>query len=108
MAGSKNPISRIRLVYRRSSTLVKCVVLAAVVLCIITLIALRLSILDTKGQTDELRSEAAYLEGENQQLEEEIGLLGTVESIKNIARKILGLVDPNDVFYTPEQPNTPE
>ena len=34
-----------------------------------------------------------------QQLEEDIGLLGTVESIKKIANEVLGLVDPDTIIF---------
>lgn len=101
MATRKNLCSRIRLVYRRSSTLVKCVVLATIVLCTVTLLTLRFSIQDAKAKSEDLRGQAAVLEQENQKLEKDISDLGTVQSVKKIANEELGLVDPDTVIYSP-------
>ena len=100
MAG-KNPFSHIRLIYRRSSTLVKCAVLSAIVLSTAALIILRISIQSAQGQQVELQQQAALLEQENRALTRQIAELGTVESIKRIATLELGLVDPNSQFFTP-------
>lgn len=100
MAG-KNPLSHIRLIYRRSSTLVKCAVLSAIVLSTAALIILRISIQSAKGQQAELQQQAALLEQENRAITRQIAELGTVESIKRIATLELGLVDPNSQFFTP-------
>ena len=99
----KRFLSRIRLVYRRSSTLVKCVVIAAILLSTVALLVLRGSILEANKKTEALRSEAAALEQENSQLEEDIEGMGTVEGIKKLAYKLLGLVDPDTVIFEPEQ-----
>lgn len=102
MAGRK-PLSRIRLVYRRSSTMVKCVVLAALVLSTLALLVLRHAILDTKSQLEDTRAEAAALELENARLEQSIAQLGTVQSVTELAGKLLGLVDPDTVIFLPEE-----
>lgn len=101
MAAHKNILSRVRVVYRRSSTLVKCVVLATIVLCTVTLLTLRFSIMDADAKAEDLRNQAAQLEQENQKLEKDISALGTVQSVKKIASEELGLVDPDTVIYSP-------
>ena len=103
MSGKSSIFSRIRLVYRRSSTLTKCVVAAALVLCTIALLTLRLAITDVNSQNDAARNEAAQLEQENQELREDVSELGTVQSIVELAKKLLGLVDPDTVIFEPEQ-----
>lgn len=103
MAKKSNIFSRVRLVCRRSSPLTKCVVLTAVVLSTIALLTLRGAILDTKEKEAELRNEAAALEQENKSLLERIAELGTVQSIKDLAGKLLGLVDPDTVIFLPEE-----
>ena len=105
MTARKNSFSRIRLVYRRSSTLLKCVVLAAIVLATAALLTLHFSIRQTKAQTDELRSQAARLEQENRELKENIAMAGTVQSIKRIATEELDLVDPEAEFFYPVEQN---
>ena len=97
----KNPFSHIRLVYRRSSILVKSVVLATLVVSILALVILRISIQSQKSQQAELEHKAAVLEQENRVLAKQIAELGTVESVKRIATLQLGLVDPDSQFFTP-------
>ena len=96
-----NPFKHIRVVYRRSSILVKSVVLATLVLSILALIVLRISIQSHQGQQANLQQQAAALEQENRALTIQIAELGTVESVKRIATLQLGLVDPNSQFFTP-------
>ncbi len=100
MAGRK---PRIRLVYRRSSTLVKSVVLAALVLSTLALLVLRLAILDARQQLEQQRNDAAQLEQENEDLSRAISQLGTVQSVEELAGKLLGLVDPDTVIFLPEE-----
>ncbi len=97
----KNLFKSIRLVYRRSSMLVKSVVLATLVLSILALVILRISIHANQGQQADLQLQAALLEQENRALTKQIAELGTVESVKRIATLQLGLVDPNSQFFTP-------
>ena len=97
----KNPFSHIRLVYRRSSVLVKSVVLATLVVSVLALVILRLSIQSQKSQQAELEYEAAVLEQENRAQTKRNAELGTVESVKRIATLQLGLVDPDSQFFTP-------
>ena len=95
---SRNPFRRIRLKYRRSSTLVKCMVLAMVVVCTAALLTLRFALLDTKQQLSDKRNEAAALEQENTELVEKKENLGSSSSIKEIAKEELGLVDPDTII----------
>ena len=97
----KNPFSHIRLIYRHSSPLVKCVVLVTIVLSTLALIVLRISIQSNQGQQADLQYQAAVLEQKNRALTKQIAELGTVESVKRIATLELGLVDPNSQFFTP-------
>lgn len=102
MAVRRNPFARIRLVYRRSSTLLKCVVLTAIIVCTVCLIALRGALLEVEERTENLRHEAAELEQRNKRLEQYVTGLGTVEGIKNIAFEQLGLVDPDAIIFLPD------
>lgn len=103
MATGPNPFKRIRLVFSHSSTALKCIVLIAIVLSTMALLALRLAILDARKKTDAMRHEAAALKSENSQLEKTIAELGTVQSVKDLAGRLLGLVDPDTVIFLPEQ-----
>ena len=95
--------SRIRLVYKRSSTLTKVLVLVAVVLSTVALLSLRGLILETEAKNAALLQQAAQLEGENAQLEQNIDSLGTLDSVIRIARELLGLEDPDTVILVPQE-----
>lgn len=99
----KRFLSRIRLVYRPSSLLLKCIVAAMLVIATIALLALRGGILGLQSSTEDLRKEAAGLESSNQQLQEDMGLQNTVAGILKIAREKLGLVDPDSVIFEPTE-----
>lgn len=90
-----------RVKVRHSTLLLKCVILAAIVVSTAALLALRGSLTETRSQTEELRQQAAALEQENRRLREHIAELGTVRSVQRIAGEKLGLVDPNSAFFTP-------
>ena len=101
MSIKSSPLRHIRFVYRRTSLLMKCVILATVVVCAAALVALRVSIQASKAQQADLNQQAAHLLQENRELTKSIAELGTVESVKRIAELELGLVDPNSQFFTP-------
>lgn len=103
MAGIMGILRRVRLVYRRSSVLTKTVVLSAGVLAMAALLTLNLTIEGVRNKTNELKDQAAQLEQENSQLEENIGNLGSVEGVEQIAKDELGLVDPDTVIIEPEE-----
>ena len=65
MAARQNPFRRIRLVYRRSSLLTKCVVLATLAVTTAVLLALTIGIRSAKAAEEASRSQAAALEQEN-------------------------------------------
>lgn len=95
----RNLLSRVRLVYRRSSTLLKAVVLGTIVLCTVAVACLTAFAINEKHQQEQLRQEAAALEQENQDLRDRISVLGSVESVKQIANEVLGLVDKDTVIF---------
>lgn len=96
-------LKRVRLVYRRSSTLTKAVVLSAIVLSMAALITLQLTISAAQDRTQDLTDQAAQLEQENQQLEDKIDNLGSADSVEDIARDELDMVDPDTVIIEPTE-----
>lgn len=98
----QNPLKRIRLVFRRSSPKLKILVILALVVCTVTLLALAVKIRQTRDNTQALAQEGAALEQENQALTEDISDLGTIKSIKDLARRFLGLFDPDTTIFSPE------
>ena len=86
---------------RRSSNATKLVVAVSIVLCMVALITLRLSMNDLQNRTEKLYNRAAALEQENSSLENKIANLGTVQSVMEIAKEELGLVQPDTVIFVP-------
>lgn len=99
----KRMLKRIRVVFTRSSTLTKTVVLSAIVLSMVALLALNLTLNIVEKRTAELTDQAAQLEQENEELEANVEGLGSADSVEQIAKDELGLVDPDTVVIDPEE-----
>lgn len=102
MAKIPNPFSRVKIEFRRSRPLTKIVVCSAIVLSMAALITLRLAQDHIQAQTDEMRSQAAYIEHENAELDDRIENLDSVQGVEQIAKEELGLVHPDTVIVDPE------
>ena len=102
MANIKEKLKLIKLRLRPSSRPAKIMLIVAIVLAMVALITLRLAIYQLDSRTADLRDKAAALEQENRDLRENIGILGSVQSVIQIARDELGLVDPDTVILEPE------
>ena len=97
----RNPLEKIRLVYRRSSALLKILVLVTILASAAALLVLRASMLGYQKQSQVLQSQAASLQQENADLTARIAELGTKDSIRRIATEELGLMDPGAQFFNP-------
>lgn len=99
MANIHEFLNRFQLQYRRTPTLNKVVVAAAIVLSSVTLISLRLGHWEAEAQLAQLQQRAAVLEQQNEDLRQDIDALGTTDSIREIAREELGMVDPDTIIF---------
>lgn len=86
-----------KLVRQRTSPLLKAAVIAAIALCTVTLLALRLSMDEKQTELTLLQEQTAALAQENEELRDRIAALGTAESYRQIAAEELGLVDPETI-----------
>ena len=102
MAKIKEKLKLIKLRLRSSPRSTKIMLIVAILFAMTALIMLRMAITDLDNSTEDLRKKAAAMEQENKDLQENIGILGSVQSIIQIARDELGLVDPNTVILGPE------
>ena len=100
----QNPFRRIRLVYRRSSPLLKCVVAGCIVLAVITLLVIRSAILKEREREEINRARAARQEQENARLEAIMEQEGSVEWNETIAREELDMLPGGSevITVTPE------
>lgn len=101
MTDQKNP--RVRLVLCRSSKVVNVVLAALLAVGLVALAGVNAAAARLEAAAEAQRSQAALLEQENSRLKQQILELGTVQSIQQIAREELGLVDPDTVVMNPVQ-----
>ncbi len=101
MEKKQHPFRKIRLVYLRSSPLLKCVVLSTLIATTIALLVLTIGIRDARMEAAENRTRAEELEFDNNDLQNKTNAIGSVEGDKALAEELLGLVDPDTVVITP-------
>ena len=101
MEKEKKLFRNIRVVFHPSSRALKITVIVLIVFSMIALTALAWVRTSIQERTEDMRSEAAALEEENAALEDKIENPGALESIKELARELLGLVDPDTIIIDP-------
>lgn len=87
---------------RSAPVKLKVALVALIVLSIGALMALRWVHNGIQAQTQLKREQAAAMEGANADMQEKIDNIGSVQSIRQIARDELGLADPDTVLIHPE------
>ena len=92
-----------QLILRPSTPLLKILVITLVVFSTAAFIALSWVQASISGETEQARQQAAVIEQENRDLQRKQQELGSVKSIKEIARDELGLVDKDTVLIKPRQ-----
>ena len=102
MANLKKFIGKILFVKVKSRKLTIIALIVAIVLSMVALTMLQLSMHDLRSDTETLRQEAARLEGENEELVQDIDEVDSMHAIVEIAEEELGLVQPDSVFYQTE------
>ena len=101
MANIINYLKKIQPVFRRSSNAMKIFVIAVIIFGITGLFVLRYATEQMEAANAALESQAAQLEQDNTELQENIDALGSVQSVEQIAQDELGLVDPDTVLIQP-------
>ncbi len=94
-------LKRIRLVYRPASRKTKKILLYGILLSVTALVVLNLTIAGVQNYTEKKREEAAAQEQKNNELKENIDGLGSADSVEQIAKDELGLVDPDTTVVVP-------
>ena len=101
MKAQKKSLRDIQLIVRPSTTLLKIVVIVLIVFSTAALISMSWVRQSIQARTEAIRQEAIILEQENAELADKISMLGSVQSVEQIARDELGLVNPNTVLINP-------
>ena len=102
MAEKRTPPKNVKVEVRPASNILKIILILLILCSIVALVALRWVHTGILTQIDELKDEASGLEHANEVLEQKTEELGSVQSIQDIAKEELGLVDPNTVLIDPE------
>jgi len=102
MAEKNTPQRTVKVEVRPASNILKIILILLILFSIVALIALRWVHNGILSQIDELKDEASGLEYANEVLEQKTEDLGSVQSIQDIAKEELGLVDPDTVIIDPE------
>ena len=102
MAEKSTPPKQVKVEVRPASNILKIILILLILFSIVALIALRWVHTGILNQIDELKDEASGLEYANEVLEQKTADLGSVQSIQDIAKEELGLVDPDTILIDPE------
>ena len=102
MAEKSTTPKQVKVEVRPASNILKVILIVLILFSIVALIALRWVHTGIRNQIDELKDEASGLEYANEVLEQKTEDLGSVQSIQDIAKEELGLVDPDTILIDPE------
>lgn len=91
-----------KVVFRCAGTGLKISLILLILFSTAALVALRWVHNGIREQTEKLRSEAAAVEYANSELERKTANLDSVQSVQEIAKEELGLVDPRAVVVDPQ------
>ena len=84
---------------RRTSVVTKLIIAAVIVYAAVTVVSLQPKIEALAQERDELAAQADAAVGENDALQQEIDALGSDESVRQIARERLHLVEDGELIY---------
>ena len=98
MANKNSPPKQVKVEVRPASNILKILLIVLIIFSIVALAALRWVHSGILSEIDELKQEASGLEHANQVLDQKTEELGSVQSIQDIAKEELGLMDPNTVI----------
>ena len=96
-----HPLKNIKVELRPCPASLKIVLILLIVSCTAALAALRWVHNGIRAETEDLRSTAAVVEYANSELERKKDGLGSVQSIEQIAKEELGMVNPDTVIVAP-------
>ena len=95
MTKRSTPQKQVKVEVRPASNILKIILILLILFSIVALVALRWVHSGILTQIDELKDEASGLEYANEELDRKTEELGSVQSIQDIAKEELGLVDPD-------------
>lgn len=101
MKENQTPEKNIKIVIRSAHPKVKILLIVLIVSCMAALIALACVRGNILAETQKLKDEAADLQQANSVLDERTQNPGSLDTVKDIAKEELGLVDPDSIVINP-------
>ena len=98
MAKKSTKSKYVKVEVRPASHILKVILILLILFSIVALVALRWVHNGILTQIDELKDEASGLEYANEVLDQKTEDLGSIQSIQDIAKEELGLVDPDTIL----------
>ena len=98
MAKKSTQSKYVKVEVRPASHILKIILILLILFSVVALVALRWVHNGILTQIDELKDEASGLEYANEVLDQKTEELGSVQSIQDIAKEELGLVDPDTIL----------
>ena len=102
MANNTTSRKKVKVEIRPASNILKVILILLILTSIVALIALRWVHTGILTEIADLKEEASGLEYANEELDRKTEQLGSVQSIQDIAKEELGLVDPDTILIDPE------
>ena len=102
MANNTTSRKKVKVEIRPASNILKVILILLILTSIVALIALRWVHTGILTEITDLKEEASGLEYANEELDRKTEQLGSVQSIQDIAKEELGLVDPDTILIDPE------
>ena len=102
MAAKKNPLKNVKIAVRPSPAALKIALIVLILLSMAALFALRWVHTGILEETENLKDKASALEEANTDLQQKTQEIGSVQSIQDIAKEELGLVDPDTIILSPQ------
>ena len=101
MAKGKIPLRNMQITFRRSSPVVKILLVCTIVLFTVAMITLRWKQNEIQRQTSQMEQQAAQLIIDNEDLQEKIEDVDSVQGVQEIAQAELDMVFPDTEFFEP-------
>lgn len=98
MEEKKLQVGNVQVVVRPTSMLLKALVIVLIVFSMAAMGALAWVQTGLRRQTEDMRAQAVVLDRENQKLKDRLENPDDVQTVKDIAKEELGLVDPDTVL----------
>ena len=101
MAKEKIPLRNMQITFRKTSPVVKIILIVCIVLFTVAMLTLRWKQNELERQTADMKQQAAQLIIDNEELQNKIEDVDSVQGVQEIAQAELDMVFPDTEFFEP-------